>query len=62
MFILKLGKASFLSLLYLILRREQFLQWSEGLPDYQSPSWLGLPNNAEKVILTSLGMFAILNG
>jgi len=36
-------------------RREQFVQWCEGLPDYQSPSWLGLPNNAEKVILTNLG-------
>ena len=36
------------------------MQWSEGLPDYQSPSWLGLPNNAEKVILTSLGMDSIL--
>lgn len=36
-------------------RREQFIQWCEKLPDYQSPSWLGLPNNAEKVILTNLG-------
>jgi len=37
------------------IRREQFVQWTEGLPDYQSPQWLGLPNNAEKVILTNLG-------
>lgn len=36
-------------------RREQFVQWCEKLPNYQSPSWLGLPNNAEKVILTTLG-------
>jgi len=43
------------------IRREQFLQWSEGLPDYQSPSWLGLPNNAEKVILTSLGDKMLVN-
>ena len=40
-------------------RREQFIQWCEGLPDYQSPSWLGLPNNAERVILTNLGMYKI---
>ena len=38
-----------------ILRREQFLQWTEALPDAQSPSWLGLPNNAEKVLLTTQG-------
>jgi len=37
------------------LRREQFLQWTEALPDAQSPSWLGLPNNAEKVLLTTQG-------
>jgi dynein heavy chain 1 len=37
------------------MRREQFIQWSESLPDYQSPQWLGLPSNAEKVILTNLG-------
>ncbi|XP_074612492.1 cytoplasmic dynein 1 heavy chain 1-like isoform X2 [Acropora palmata] len=37
------------------IRREQFLQWTEALPDAQSPSWLGLPNNAEKVLLTTQG-------
>lgn len=36
-------------------RREQFLQWIENLPDSQTPSWLGLPNNAEKVLLTNKG-------
>ena len=36
-------------------RREQFVQWSEALPDNQTPSWLGLPNNAEKVLLTTMG-------
>jgi len=36
-------------------RREQFLQWIENLPENQTPSWLGLPNNAEKVLLTTLG-------
>jgi dynein heavy chain 1 len=42
-------------------RREQFVQWCEGLPEYQSPSWLGLPNNAEKVILSNLGEAAVVN-
>lgn len=36
-------------------RREQFVQWVEGLSDAQTPSWLGLPNNAEKVLLTNKG-------
>jgi len=42
-------------------RREQFVHWCEGLPEYQSPSWLGLPNNAEKVILSNLGEAAVVN-
>jgi len=42
-------------------RREQFVNWCEGLPEYQSPSWLGLPNNAEKVILSNLGEAAVVN-
>ncbi|XP_071963522.1 cytoplasmic dynein 1 heavy chain 1-like [Antedon mediterranea] len=37
------------------IRREQFLQWTESLPENQTPSWLGLPNNAEKVLLTTMG-------
>ncbi len=36
-------------------RREQFLQWIEKLADTQTPSWLGLPNNAEMVLLTNKG-------
>lgn len=36
-------------------RREEFVQWVEMLPDTQTPSWLGLPNNAEKVLLTTQG-------
>jgi dynein heavy chain 1, cytosolic len=32
-------------------RRDQFLKWIEDLSDRQTPSWLGLPNNAEKVPL-----------
>jgi len=42
-------------------RREQFMQWVSNLPDYQSPSWLGLPNNAEKVILSNLGDSCLAN-
>ncbi|XP_042240101.1 dynein heavy chain, cytoplasmic-like isoform X4 [Homarus americanus] len=37
------------------IRRDQFLHWVESLSDRQSPSWLGLPNNAEKVLLTTKG-------
>lgn len=36
-------------------RRDHFLKWIEGLADRQTPSWLGLPNNAEKVLLTTRG-------
>jgi len=37
------------------IRRDQFLQWIESLSDRQHPAWLGLPNNAEKVLLTTRG-------
>ncbi|KRT84034.1 hypothetical protein AMK59_1732, partial [Oryctes borbonicus] len=36
-------------------RRDHFLKWIESLSDRQTPSWLGLPNNAEKVLLTTQG-------
>lgn len=36
-------------------RRDHFLKWIESLADRQTPSWLGLPNNAEKVLLTTRG-------
>ncbi|XP_067011460.2 dynein heavy chain, cytoplasmic isoform X2 [Anabrus simplex] len=36
-------------------RRDHFLHWIESLSDRQTPSWLGLPNNAEKVLLTTRG-------
>lgn len=29
----------------------------ELLPDTQTPSWLGLPNNAERVLLTTQGEY-----
>ncbi|TGZ69850.1 hypothetical protein CRM22_003509 [Opisthorchis felineus] len=35
--------------------RDDLLAWINKLPDVQTPSWLGLPNNAEKVLLTNLG-------
>ncbi|CAM9594499.1 unnamed protein product [Lampetra planeri] len=37
------------------IRREEFVQWVETLPDTQVPSWLGLPDNAEIVLLTTQG-------
>ncbi|XP_066464042.1 cytoplasmic dynein 1 heavy chain 1 isoform X2 [Eleutherodactylus coqui] len=38
------------------IRRDEFVQWVELLPDSQTPSWLGLPNNAERVLLTTQGI------
>ncbi|XP_069493861.1 cytoplasmic dynein 1 heavy chain 1 [Ambystoma mexicanum] len=38
------------------IRRDEFVQWIELLPDTQTPSWLGLPNNAERVLLTTEGI------
>lgn len=32
--------------------RDQFLSWASSLPDAQSPTWLGLPANAQMVLLT----------
>ncbi|XP_077866279.1 cytoplasmic dynein 1 heavy chain 1-like [Saccoglossus kowalevskii] len=43
------------------IRREQYLQFIEKLPEQQTPSWLGLPNNAEKVLLTNRGSEMITN-
>jgi len=34
---------------------EHFREWVEKLPDRQPPTWLGLPKNAEKVLLVSQG-------
>lgn len=41
-------------------RRDQFIAWIDGLPEKQSPEWLGLPNNAETVLLTNLGKATIV--
>lgn len=42
-----------------IYRREQFLQWADNLLDQQTPAWLGLPSNAEKLLLTNQGTYVI---
>ena len=36
------------------IRRDQFLAWVEALTDQNSPDWLGLPNNAEKVVFIAI--------
>ena len=41
-------------------RRDQFLAWIDGMPEKQTPDWLGLPNNAETVLLTNLGKSVIV--
>ena len=41
------------------LRRDHFLQWVESLGDRQIPQWLGLPENAERVLLTNRGSHLI---
>jgi dynein heavy chain 1 len=41
-------------------RRDQFMSWIMSLADKQSPDWLGLPNNAETVLLTNLGKSVIV--
>jgi len=37
------------------IRRDQFLNWVEQLEDRTTPDWLGLPNNAERVLLSTRG-------
>jgi dynein heavy chain 1 len=34
-------------------KREQFWEWIENLKFVQTPSWLGLPNSAEKILLSN---------
>lgn len=36
-------------------KMEQFLEWVGKLPDREPPTWLGLPSNAERVLLTLKG-------
>ena len=35
--------------------KETFLNWVEALPDREPPSYLGLPDNAEKALLLGQG-------
>lgn len=35
--------------------REHLIHWVENIQFLQLPNWLGLPNNAEKVLLTVRG-------
>lgn len=42
-------------------QRDQLLAWVEGLKSQQLPAWLGLPNNAEKVLLTLRGETMLKN-
>lgn len=42
-------------------KRDQFLKWAESLPNNQSPGWLGLPPNAENVLLTNRAELMINN-
>ncbi|CAG0885175.1 unnamed protein product [Cyprideis torosa] len=37
------------------IRRDQFLSWIEALGHRQTPAWLGLPTNAETVLLIERG-------
>lgn len=37
------------------INRGNFLEWVENLSDKQTPAWLGLPDNAETVLLTNQG-------
>ncbi|KAJ3101821.1 hypothetical protein HDU97_001047 [Phlyctochytrium planicorne] len=36
-------------------KMEQIVAWVSKLPEQQPPSWLGLPSNAERVLMTSKG-------
>jgi dynein heavy chain 1 len=36
-------------------KMEQFLDWVNKLPEREPPAWLGLPSNAERVLLTANG-------
>ncbi|KAJ3107335.1 Cytoplasmic dynein 1 heavy chain 1, partial [Phlyctochytrium bullatum] len=40
-------------------RMEQILAWVGGLPEQQPPSWLGLPSNAERILMASKGLEAM---
>lgn len=41
--------------------RSELLAWAASLPDAQMPTWLGLPSNAEAVLLTSRAKVLCIN-
>uniref|UniRef100_A0A7E4ZT92 Dynein heavy chain, cytoplasmic n=1 Tax=Panagrellus redivivus TaxID=6233 RepID=A0A7E4ZT92_PANRE len=41
--------------------RDQLFQWANDIKQLQMPSWIGLPNNAEKVLLTDRGQELLRN-
>ncbi|TPX36351.1 hypothetical protein SmJEL517_g01576 [Synchytrium microbalum] len=42
-------------------RPEQFMSWVNALPAQQSPAWLGLPRNADTVLMASRGLAMVSN-
>lgn len=43
--------------------REKLLFWVNNIKSAQMPNWIGLPNNAEKVVLTVRGrLFELAQG
>lgn len=40
---------------------KDFMQWVNGLPEREPPTWLGLPANAEKLLLVGHGKKMIAN-
>eukprot|EP01091_Cochliopodium_minus_P010435 TRINITY_DN2760_c1_g1_i1.p1 TRINITY_DN2760_c1_g1~~TRINITY_DN2760_c1_g1_i1.p1 ORF type:complete len:4604 (+),score=1553.39 TRINITY_DN2760_c1_g1_i1:76-13887(+) len=40
--------------------KKHFQQWSETLPSTETPAWLGLPENAELLLLTNKGKEALI--
>jgi len=37
-------------------KRDQFIKWATELPDKEQPFWIGLPNNAEKLLKAGQGL------
>lgn len=37
-------------------KRNQFVEWIEALPSKNSPTWLGLPETAEDMLLANIGV------
>lgn len=35
--------------------KHKYVEWAKHLPSNEKPTWLGLPDNAEKVLLISEG-------